>query len=108
MGHITVVQIRRIASTSTPSGGGRPTRGPRHRAVTSRTRTRQPWVPCYGADDPWHRAPILSERAGQVKPEPRTAWTCPVSAIGALAGTVQAWQRPARQDQIHLQANQLT
>ena len=25
---------------------------------------------CHSADEPWHRAPILSERAGQVKPRP--------------------------------------
>ena len=24
----------------------------------------RPWEPCHGADDPWHLAPILSERAG--------------------------------------------
>jgi len=29
-----------------------------------------PGGPCHRADDPWHHAPILSERAGQVKPEP--------------------------------------
>jgi hypothetical protein len=30
-----------------------------------------PGCPCHRADDPWHLAPILSERVGQVKPEPR-------------------------------------
>jgi hypothetical protein len=30
-----------------------------------------PGCPCHNSDDPWHLAPIVSERAGQVKPERR-------------------------------------
>src|SRR5216683_6609247 len=39
--------------------------------------------PYHCADEPWHLAPILSERAGQVKPEPRGAARAP--STGALS-----------------------
>jgi hypothetical protein len=39
--------------------------------------------PCHGADKPWHLAPILSEHAGQVKPEPRSDERKPLT--GALS-----------------------
>jgi hypothetical protein len=47
--------------------------------------SRRHWL-YHSADDPWHRAPILSERAGQVKPAPRG---CEQAGAGPRAHLVQ-------------------
>src|SRR5712692_11182673 len=55
-------------------------------------------LPCHSADEPWHLAPTLSERPGQVKPEPRGGERVSKACCSWIwkAGVATAWTTEVR------------